>query len=332
MALDRFILRIIRNLIYRHGYALTKLLLIGSDNNTQALIDLFTHNTSYGYQVIKAIPDFNNHKVINPKEIEEIIVVDSNLTAEQRLSIWEFCTENHLNFKYVADVFNAQIHNIVIHTYAGLPILEIKPTPLEGWGRVVKRFVDIVLSIIFIIILSPLMLFIAAVIKFKYGSPIIVSLPRIGERGKPFILHKFRSMVVGAEKMKESLMKLNERNDGPLFKLTHDPRILPFGKFIRSWSLDELPQFFNVLLGQMSLVGPRPHEPQEVAKYQTNHKKVLSIKPGITGLAQISGRSSLSFIDEVRLDSFYIENWSLFYDLFILLKTIVVIFQRKYAA
>ncbi len=327
----RSVLRLIRNFLYKKGYALTKLVIIGSDNNTQALVNLFNHNKSYGYQVVVAMPKFDKNRITELKEIDEIMLVTTQLDTEERLNIWEFCNEHHLNFKYVADLFNTQIHNVVFHTYAGLPILEIKRTPLDGWGKVAKRLVDIILATIFIIILSPVMLFVAAVISLKYGRPIIVSLPRIGEKGKPFILHKFRSMVIGADKMKKLLMTLNERNDGPLFKLTKDPRVLPFGKFIRSWSIDELPQLFDVLCGRLSLVGPRPHEPQEVAQYQTQHKKVLGIKPGLTGLAQISGRSSLSFADEVRLDSFYIENWSISYDLLILVKTVIVICQRRHA-
>jgi len=138
-------------------------------------------------------------------------------------------------------------------------------------------------------------------------------------------------MVDGAERMKDELLALNERK-GPLFKLKNDPRVTPFGRFLRKTSIDELPQLFNVLKGQMSLVGPRPHEPREVAQYERHQRQLLAIKPGITGLAQISGRSDLDFNEEARLDIFYIEHWSLFLDLSILLKTPAVVLRMKSAA
>ena len=138
-------------------------------------------------------------------------------------------------------------------------------------------------------------------------------------------------MVVDADKKKKELMKQNERK-GPLFKIKNDPRITRVGRFIRKTSLDELPQFFNVLRGEMSIVGPRPHEPEEVANYKKHHKKLLTIKPGITGMAQVSGRSDLIFEEEVRLDIYYIENWSLKLDLQIILKTPFIILSTKSAS
>ena len=129
--------------------------------------------------------------------------------------------------------------------------------------------------------------------------------------------------------MKQQLYNRNERADGRLFKLTDDPRVTPLGRWLRKWSFDELPQLWDVLRGKMSLVGPRPHEPAEVAKYQLHHHKLLNIKPGITGLAQISGRSSLSFEEEARLDTLYIEDWSLGHDILILIKTVIVVWQGK---
>ena len=133
------------------------------------------------------------------------------------------------------------------------------------------------------------------------------------------------------DKLKTEMMKYNERKDGPLFKMENDPRITKLGKFLRRTSLDELPQLFNVLKGQMSLVGPRPHEPEEVDKYQKGYKRLMSIKPGITGLAQVSGRSTLLFTEEAKLDIFYIENWSILLDMIILLKTIKVLFKKDEA-
>jgi len=159
----------------------------------------------------------------------------------------------------------------------------------------------------------------------------IVKLERIGADGKRFKLYKFRSMIKDAHKMKKELIDFNERADGPLFKMQADPRITKFGKFIRKYSLDELLQLLNVIFGSMSLVGPRPHEPQEVAKYQVSDKKLLAIKPGITGMAQVSGRSDLSWQEEVRLDTYYVENWSLSLDIQILLKTPRAVLGKRQA-
>ncbi len=330
ISLGRWLLRLLRNTLYRRGVALSKVLIIGTDHNTKALVKLFQESPTLGYRVVASLPGFTSESVSQYLgSLDEVLVSDTKRTPDERLAIWEYCNEHHLGFKYVADVFNTQIHNVVIHTLAGLPIVEIRKTPLDGWGRISKRLFDLACSLILLILLAPVLLLVALIIKLKDGSPVIVELIRVGERGQYFTLHKFRTMVPDAHKMKPDLWTLNERADGPLFKLTNDPRVTSWGKFLRKWSLDELPQFFDVLAGRMSLVGPRPHEPEEVLKYTKDHKKLLNIKPGITGLAQISGRSSLTFADEAKLDSFYIENWSLFQDLLILIKTIYVVLQRK---
>jgi lipopolysaccharide/colanic/teichoic acid biosynthesis glycosyltransferase len=159
----------------------------------------------------------------------------------------------------------------------------------------------------------------------------MVQLKRVGQKGKIFKMYKFRSMVKDAHLMKSEIKNLNERPDGPLFKMKNDPRVTTFGKFLRRTSLDELPQLFNVLAGEMSLVGPRPHEPEEVSEYQRGYRKLLTIKPGITGMAQVSGRSSLLFSEEAKLDIFYIENWSILLDLIILLKTPKALFKKDEA-
>jgi lipopolysaccharide/colanic/teichoic acid biosynthesis glycosyltransferase len=183
-----------------------------------------------------------------------------------------------------------------------------------------------------LIILSPLFLILSLIIKIDSAGPVFAQLERIGEGGEKFVLFKFRSMIRDAHQLKKNLIALNERNDGPLFKIKNDPRITRFGRFLRKTSLDELPQLFNVIKGEMSLVGPRPHEPEEVAKYQKHHRKVLTIKPGITGLAQISGRSDLNFEEEVKLDTYYIENWSLKLDIQIIIKTPFIVLTTKSAA
>lgn len=160
------------------------------------------------------------------------------------------------------------------------------------------------------------------------GNPFYMS-RRVGRSGEIFSMIKFRSMVQDAEKRKQDILGANERTDGPLFKITHDPRVTRFGRFMRKWSIDELPQIFNVFLGDMSFIGPRPHLPEEVEQYTDKQRQVLTIKPGITGMAQVYGRDTNTFDREIELDLFYIENWSLLLDTKIFLLTFRAIFQGK---
>ena len=235
----------------------------------------------------------------------------------------------------MADLLGTKVLKTELTEYAGLPIMEVKKTPLEGWGRIIKRLFDMVASLILIVILSPILLAIAAAIKLDSHGPIFFSrrddnspLFRVGQGGKIFRYFKFRSM---RDRSYKELAELNLRKEGPLVKIKNDPRITRVGKFIRRFSIDELPELFLVLVGKMSLVGPRPHLPEEVAKYERHHKKVLTLKPGITGLAQISGRSDLSFEEEVKLDTYYIENWSFLLDLTILLRTPMAVLRGRKA-
>lgn len=192
-----------------------------------------------------------------------------------------------------------------------------------------KRFMDIVLSIICIIMASWLFILTAVLIKLTSRGPIIFSQIRVGKYGRHFKFYKFRSMYIDAEARKAELMKLNESKDGVIFKMKHDPRITPIGRFIRKFSIDELPQLFNVLFGDMSLVGPRPPLPSEVKTYTIEERKRLNVTPGITCLWQVSGRSELPFQEQMALDKEYIASRSAWKDFVILLKTIPAILSGK---
>ena len=203
------------------------------------------------------------------------------------------------------------------------------------WGMTIrssvffKRLMDILLSIICIIAALPLMLLTVLVIKLTSPGPIIFSQVRVGKYGRHFKFYKFRSMYIDAEARKAELLKQNESGDGVIFKMKHDPRITPVGRFIRKFSIDELPQLFNVLLGDMSLVGPRPPLPSEVRTYSIEERKRLNITPGITCLWQVSGRSELPFQQQMALDKQYIASRSAWNDFMILLKTIPAILTGK---
>jgi exopolysaccharide biosynthesis polyprenyl glycosylphosphotransferase len=218
-----------------------------------------------------------------------------------------------------------------IRPLMGFPLLHVEEPHFTGWRRLVKRLSDIVLTSVGLLIIAPLMICIAAVIKLQDGGPVIFRQSRIGREGKPFTMLKFRSMVVDAEERKLELMSFNEGKGG-LFKLNRDPRVTPFGQFLRSLSLDELPQLFNVLGGSMSLVGPRPHLAAELAQMPSEASRRSLVTPGLTGLWQVSGRSDLEGDAAVRLDLRYVENWSLTLDLQILWKTLSAVLAKRGAA
>jgi exopolysaccharide biosynthesis polyprenyl glycosylphosphotransferase len=215
-----------------------------------------------------------------------------------------------------------------VQPIGGVMTLSLSPIRLTGSQAALKRAADLSLSMLGLFLLIPAALVIAAVIKGTSKGPVLYRQERVGRRGRLFTIYKFRTMVDGADSMNAELAEKNEAS-GPLFKMKDDPRVTAVGRSLRKWSLDELPQLLNVIRGDMSLVGPRPPLPRELMRYQDSHFDRLEVRPGITGLWQVSGRSSLSFEDYVRLDLFYIENWSLAYDLFILLKTLPVVLTRK---
>jgi exopolysaccharide biosynthesis polyprenyl glycosylphosphotransferase len=215
-----------------------------------------------------------------------------------------------------------------IRPLMGSPLLHVEEPRFTGWRRLIKRASDILLTSVGLLIISPLMLAIAAVVKLQDGGPVIFRQTRVGRGGELFTMLKFRSMVVDAEKRKNDLIALNEGN-GALFKLREDPRITPIGKLLRDFSLDELPQLVNVLRGSMSLVGPRPHLLQELAMMPDAASRRSLVTPGLTGLWQVSGRSDLQEEDAIKLDLRYVENWSLTLDLLILWKTVSAVLARR---
>jgi exopolysaccharide biosynthesis polyprenyl glycosylphosphotransferase len=217
---------------------------------------------------------------------------------------------------------------VAVHRFGDLPVLSLRRVDLSGFQQTVKRAFDLVVAGVALAVLSPLLLACALAVRLSGPGPVLFSQLRIGRDGKPFTIHKFRSMVADAE---DRLAELRDRNqaDGLLFKLHDDPRVTRVGRFLRTWSLDELPQLLDVVRGDMSLVGPRPPLPSEVADYDDWLRNRLRVKPGLTGLWQVSGRHQSSFADYVRHDLFYVENWSLSLDLYIVLRTIPAVLGRS---
>ena len=214
-----------------------------------------------------------------------------------------------------------------IRPVSKLPLLHVEKPELTGARRVIKNVFDRTSALAALLFFSPLLVGVALAIRLTSRGPALFRQTRIGAQGKPFTIYKFRSMYADAEARLDSLQELNERGEGLLFKIKHDPRITPVGRLLRRYSIDELPQLLNVLKGDMSLVGPRPPLPQEVAQYGDDVRRRLLVRPGVTGLWQVSGRSDLEWVESVRLDLRYVENWSLIYDFEILWKTFYAVLR-----
>jgi len=216
-----------------------------------------------------------------------------------------------------------------IRPMTGLPLLHVEEPEFAGARRLVKTVIDRSLATLTFVLLLPLLVVIWVAVRVSSPGPAIFKQVRTGQDGKEFTLLKFRSMYVDAEKRRAELEDRNERAEGLLFKIRNDPRVTPVGRFLRRLSLDELPQLINVIQGTMSLVGPRPPLPEEVALYRDDVRRRLLVKPGLTGLWQISGRSDLDWDESVRLDLRYVENWSFTLDLMILWKTMSAVVRGR---
>ena len=328
-----FIKKLQRYLVGKYNIGAHNVLVIGGDRMSQNIIGEINRQPDLGYRIVRHFFELDVEKIkraIKNPGVDAVILASPKYERKEILDILDFCDEYRKGFKFVPNLFQTLTTNIEIDTFGGVPLIEIKKTSLDGWGKIIKREVDILGSFIGLILLSPLFLIIALIVKVDSSGPVFVKLKRVSQE-KEFGLYKFRSMIKNAESFKKELLEYNERKDSPLFKIKHDPRITRVGKILRKTRLDELPQLINVFKGELSLVGPRPHQPDEIAQYEKHHKRVLLIKSGITGLAQISGSSDLSFEKEVKLDTYYIENWSPKQDIYILIKTFLVLYTDRSA-
>jgi exopolysaccharide biosynthesis polyprenyl glycosylphosphotransferase len=320
-------------LMKKHHFGAQRVLVVGQDGISQKIVQNIKEQTNLGYLLVGNLvkPDLKEikAKIKNPG-IEGIILADPDWPRGKILELVDFCEENHLVFKFVPNLFQTLTSNTLVETLGDVPIVELKRTALDGWGRIIKRIIDFIGAFFGLILSSPFFGLVALVIKWDSAGPVLVKLKRVSQ-GKEFNLYKFRSMIKEAEGLKKFLWTYNEREDGPLFKIKDDPRVTKVGRILRKYRIDELPQLINVLQGEISLIGPRPHQPDEIARYQKHHKKVLAIKAGITGFAQVSGSSDLPFEEEIKLDTYYVENWSLLMDLKVFLKTWIILLKDRSA-
>ncbi len=314
--------------VSKYDFGVHKIMIVGNGQVATSIIDEITKDPSSGYRIVKHLlnPEIEEVRfLVGNHGVDEVILANHDYPANKIVELIDFCNENHLVFKFVPNLSQTMTANYEVDVINGMPLIELKRTALDGWGKVIKRVLDVCSGTLGLLALAPLMGLIAFAIKWETEGPVFARLKRVS-KNKEFDLLKFRGMIKNAEGLKAHLVVFNERQDGPLFKIKNDPRITRVGRFIRKYRFDEIPQFWNVLRGDMSLVGPRPHQPDEIERYEKHHKRVLAIKAGATGLAQVSGSSDLPFDQEVAVDTFYIENWSLFLDLKIILKTILKVF------
>jgi exopolysaccharide biosynthesis polyprenyl glycosylphosphotransferase len=335
--------RIARNAIMtrmrQSGRGVDRVLIIGAGEVGRAVMRNVIAQPELGYRLIgfldddpaKAGTDIGPIKALGPIENLPQIVKENAIDVVMITLPWQYHHKivrlvgeaEHIGVRaaVVPDLFQLSMGGIQLEDLNGIPLISIKQTTLTGVNQVIKRVFDLAISVPVMVLLAPVWLLVALAIRLDSPGPVFFRQVRSGRHGKPFVFYKFRSMRQDAEAELERLRDLNEAS-GPLFKIRDDPRQTRVGRFLRRTSIDELPQLYNVLLGEMSLVGPRPGLPSEVALYQDWQRRRLDIQPGITGLWQVRGRSDLTFDEMVMLDIYYGENWSLLTDVQILVRTI----------
>jgi len=329
----------------RDGLLAFPTLVVGTNAEAQHLVELM-QRPSFGFRPIGMVatgveaPDTSAadfpvlgsvsqlRDVIREVGAECVFVASSALSAQEMGYVAKAVRLEGVEVRVTATLPEVLSSRVAVQSLGGVTALSLRPVRLSGTQAVVKRVFDIAVAGAVALILSPLLAVIAVAVRISSSGPALYRASRVGQRGRPFTMLKFRTMRMGSDAMVDGLRTEHMVND-LMFKLPQDPRVTRVGRFLRRWSLDELPQLFNVIGGQMSLVGPRPPLPREVNHYEDWQFDRLEVPPGISGLWQVSGRSDLSFDDCVRLDLFYIENWSLAYDLYILAKTLPVLLSRR---
>jgi exopolysaccharide biosynthesis polyprenyl glycosylphosphotransferase len=267
-------------------------------------------------------------EVLDAHRVQEVIVADPDFPEERAVELVDQCHQRGVTVRIAPSTMEILVHRAEFVPGASVPLFELRPPVFDGFDYIVKRTFDFCLSVLLVIVLSPLLLAIAAAVFVSSRGPVLYRSIRPGIGGEPFSCFKFRTMRTDADQLQADLESENEAS-GALFKIRDDPRMTRVGTFLRRYSLDELPQLFNVIAGQMSLVGPRPLPQRDFDQLEDWHKKRYLVLPGVTGLWQVSGRSELDFDDLVRLDFLYLERWSVGLDLTILLKTIPAVLSRR---
>ncbi|HEY7477832.1 MAG TPA: sugar transferase [Actinomycetota bacterium] len=318
-------------------------IIVGTNTEAQQLADalsrpalgfrpigmIATHDEGGGTPALPVLGDTSDlRQILKDTGAECVFVASTSVTPEELKPVARVVRIEGLEVRITASLPEVLSSRLTVQTLGGTTALSLRPARLSGTQVIAKFTFDILVAGLLLFLLSPLLLLIAIAVKASSPGPVLFRQRRIGLRGRPFTMLKFRTMRNGAEREVERLRAEWGVTD-VMFKLKDDPRVTRVGRLLRRLSLDELPQLINVVKGDMSLVGPRPPLPEEVTRYEDWHFERLEVLPGITGLWQVSGRADLSFDEAVRLDLFYVENWSLTYDLYILVKTIPVLLSKR---
>ena len=339
----RIIKRLILRKLIREGFRNINILIVGAGRISELLVEEIKQRAYLGFRIVGFLDNSRDGFVENipilgklsdfaavvKKYFVDEVIIGMSPENKAVAELIKQTIKMRLGVRMVSEYFEEPLHILDVSYMGIIPMLTYKikkPHPSEA---ISKKTFDLVASLLLIILLSPAFLIIAVLIKLGSSGPVFFVSKRIGVKGLSFNFYKFRSMSENADELKDKLLEQNEMQDKVMFKIKKDPRVTRIGRFLRMYSLDELPQLFNVLKGDMSLVGPRPPLPDEVEKYSHNHIDRLSIKPGVTGLSQIRGRSDLSFSRWVRWDLWYVNNWSFWLDMKILLWTIPTVLKGK---
>jgi exopolysaccharide biosynthesis polyprenyl glycosylphosphotransferase len=331
----------------KRGYNFRNMIIVGDDIRAFEFARMVERTRGWGIKILGFVtmePDqackeikrnyrlfgaIDNLKEIVLKEVvDEVVFLVTRKKLDELEDLFLFLEDVGINARVALNLFPNVIARTYVSSLRGIPLLSFSTIPRDGVPLMIKAAMDRLLSALLLIVLSPLLLMAAVLVKATSHGPVIWTQVRCGLNGRKFIMYKFRSMVADADEKKKMLTALNEM-DGPVFKMKNDPRITSIGRWLRKTSLDELPQLFNVLKGDMSLVGPRPALPEEVEQYERWQRRRLSMKPGLTCLWQIDGRNQVDFEHWMKMDLDYIDNWRLELDFKILLKTIPVILSCK---
>lgn len=341
----RIVERIVLYQLRKRGIGVARLLIVGGGETGRTLMRHVMAHPELGYEIVGFVDDDPQRlqhigrfkplgttdelpRLVEELQVDEVIITLPWQYHRKIMRILAQCERQNVRSRIVPDMFQLSLSHVDFDDIKGIPIIGIKEPALHGWRFTVKRLMDVVLASVLLVFTAPLMALIALLIKLDSPGPVLFKQTRVGRFGKPFTMYKFRTMYVNAEEMLEKLKQYNEA-DGPLFKMRNDPRRTRVGRWLRKFSLDELPQLWNVLKGDMSLVGPRPGLPSEVEQYEPWHRKRLEVPPGLTGLWQTSGRSDVSFDEMCLLDIYYAEHWSPLLDAIICLKTIPAVLTGR---
>jgi exopolysaccharide biosynthesis polyprenyl glycosylphosphotransferase len=339
LALSRMVQNEIVGWLRARGVGVSRVIIVGAGEVGRTVMRTTVARPELGHQIVgfvddnpekgqtdigrfKALGSTNNlARLIEEESVDEVIITLPWMYHRKIMGIVRECARWQVSARIVPDLFQMSLSKVDVDDLGGVPLIGVREVGFGRGALLIRRGIDIVGAIAGLVLGAPLLALIALAIRLDSPGPILFRQSRVGAGGKLFQICKFRSMHEGAEAELERLRDLNEA-DGPIFKIQDDPRLTRVGRFLRRTSLDELPQLWNVLRGEMGLVGPRPPLLAEVSRYMEWHKKRLEVRPGLTGLWQVSGRSLLSFDEMVLLDIYYIENWSLWLDFKILLRTI----------